>query len=416
MNPADRGWLKKHIENRSVSLNENPNKEFSFVRNNEEEYLYSISHYSGLLYGFPINLLFDYNDVKYWADKEKIKLLLVDSYINCGLFILKKDNILREQLSEVLVNVSDYYSSNLQSKSVKTKNLFGKSFDDIDIFERTLDRSVNIKLLQGNIVSSFFNNCLLFLDLIQFTRWLKEPSIGNSENTELLKFELIKLIAASANADNHINSHEKQIFNIFLSSAKLSNENNEKAKSLFSKGVSFKDINFDLLDTWLLKKYFLEISILTILANKEIDKNEEIFLEKLSFKLDLSEKELELSILAVEKFIASNWEKIYFLQNKFNFSVISNKLTAGLKRTINKNRDKIGQEISESKELVTLLAKSRKQELSNEEKVKVKEQLIDILKTIPSLALFMLPGGSLTLPLLLKILPKKILYPSSYLD
>jgi len=74
----------------------------------------------------------------------------------------------------------------------------------------------------------------------------------------------------------------------------------------------------------------------------------------------------------------------------------------------------ISQEIEESKELLYLLQRSTKQELNEKEKEKVKEQIYDILKTIPSLALFMAPGGSIILPILLKILPAKLLYPSSF--
>ena len=44
----------------------------------------------------------------------------------------------------------------------------------------------------------------------------------------------------------------------------------------------------------------------------------------------------------------------------------------------------------------------------------LKEQIIDLLRTIPSLTIFMIPGGSILLPILLKILPEEILVPSSF--
>ena len=68
----------------------------------------------------------------------------------------------------------------------------------------------------------------------------------------------------------------------------------------------------------------------------------------------------------------------------------------------------------ESKELVELLRKSLNEDLSPEEKAKVREQTLDLLKTIPSLAIFALPGGAIALPILLKILPEEILIPSSF--
>ena len=39
------------------------------------------------------------------------------------------------------------------------------------------------------------------------------------------------------------------------------------------------------------------------------------------------------------------------------------------------------------------------------EKSKIKIQLLDICKAIPALAVFLLPGGALLLPLLIKLIP-----------
>jgi hypothetical protein len=59
------------------------------------------------------------------------------------------------------------------------------------------------------------------------------------------------------------------------------------------------------------------------------------------------------------------------------------------------------------------LNKSISQDLTEEEKAKVKEQLYDILKTIPALAIFLVPFGTLILAILIKYLPFNIL-PSAF--
>ena len=46
------------------------------------------------------------------------------------------------------------------------------------------------------------------------------------------------------------------------------------------------------------------------------------------------------------------------------------------------------------------------------EKKKVKKQLLDICKSVPSLTIFLLPGGSLLLPILIKFIPKML--PSAF--
>lgn len=76
-----------------------------------------------------------------------------------------------------------------------------------------------------------------------------------------------------------------------------------------------------------------------------------------------------------------------------------------IKESIKKNRKRLAKEIQESKELLSLLTKSTHKKLTPEEKKKVKNQLLDICKSIPALAVFMLPGGALLLPLLIKLIP-----------
>ena len=76
-----------------------------------------------------------------------------------------------------------------------------------------------------------------------------------------------------------------------------------------------------------------------------------------------------------------------------------------IKESIQKNKKRLAKELDESKELVVLLKKSTYNKLSEDEKDKVKEQLLDICKGIPAFAIFMLPGGALLLPLLIKLIP-----------
>jgi hypothetical protein len=58
------------------------------------------------------------------------------------------------------------------------------------------------------------------------------------------------------------------------------------------------------------------------------------------------------------------------------------------------------------------LAQSTHRDLDAKEKKKVKNQLLDVCKTVPSLTIFLLPGGSLLLPILIKFIPKML--PSAF--
>jgi hypothetical protein len=83
-------------------------------------------------------------------------------------------------------------------------------------------------------------------------------------------------------------------------------------------------------------------------------------------------------------------------------------------KILGRNKDKLINEIQQSKDLVKLIKKSTTEELSKEEKERVKTQFLDIVKTMPALAIFMLPGGAILLPIVLKIIPNLI--PSAFRD
>ncbi len=76
-----------------------------------------------------------------------------------------------------------------------------------------------------------------------------------------------------------------------------------------------------------------------------------------------------------------------------------------IKALLLKNKKRLEKEIKQSKEVVFLIKKSMHSSLSEKEKSIIKEQLLDIFKAIPALAVFLLPGGALLLPLLIKLIP-----------
>ena len=80
-----------------------------------------------------------------------------------------------------------------------------------------------------------------------------------------------------------------------------------------------------------------------------------------------------------------------------------------LKRQFVRNRDFILQEVLAVKGLMQLLMKIRNtdEKWTKEEKREIKMHLKNISKIIPVLMIFMLPGGSLILPILAEILDRR---------
>lgn len=89
---------------------------------------------------------------------------------------------------------------------------------------------------------------------------------------------------------------------------------------------------------------------------------------------------------------------------------------ASIRKAVIQNREPIMREIEQTRELYDLMVKwGSGIQLSVIERKKVKAQLIDICKTIPTLAVFLMPFGGVVLYFLIKYLPFTIL-PDSFDD
>ncbi len=105
----------------------------------------------------------------------------------------------------------------------------------------------------------------------------------------------------------------------------------------------------------------------------------------------------------------AGWSELTDEWNEFGERMVDRAATV-----VTENLDAIRRELRETGELGTLLAKAAAgQPLDATERRKVKEQLIDLAKAVPALAIFAAPGGLVLLPLLAKLLPFDVL-PSAF--
>ena len=76
-----------------------------------------------------------------------------------------------------------------------------------------------------------------------------------------------------------------------------------------------------------------------------------------------------------------------------------------IRALLHKNKLRLHQELVQSKEAMSLIRKSTHAKLTPEERQKIYVLILDICKSIPALAVFLLPGGAILLPLLIKLIP-----------
>ena len=111
-------------------------------------------------------------------------------------------------------------------------------------------------------------------------------------------------------------------------------------------------------------------------------------------------------------FLRENFDEITYFNESNAVKNFYKNSSENVIKLLHRNKKRLIKEVSQSKELMILLVKSTQRDLDDVEKKKVKTQLLDICKTVPSLTIFLIPGGSLLLPILIKFIPQ--LLPSSF--
>jgi hypothetical protein len=222
------------------------------------------------------------------------------------------------------------------------------------------------------------------------------------------------MVVNGAHADGVLKVKEKTIFDLFLASAAFDNSKRAYYQELLKTGIDWEMFPSLESESLLFRKYLLDISIFTVWSVSDFSENEYAFLQKVAYQLQFNENDLNDAYSIVVSFILENDDVLPFLQSSNSYDKVFNRLSNRWSKVILRNKDRLTQEIRESRELVELVRKSAVSELTKDEKEKVKTQFLDIIKSVPALAIFMLPGGVVLLPLILKIIPSLI--PSAFRD
>ncbi len=412
MNPGEKGWLKEYLDFREGLLKDISSE--SKRASHPEHSLYRIIQPRGLMYGQPIGTR-DLPNSDSWDEKDRMKILLAESLISCSLLFHNGPINTPEELSKVMMkaleNIGGFYNTIFPELATPSKSLFGRRKSPLEVAERILDKRIEYTAeFDTNFWLQFFHNSLLFLDIFIYGQWIHTSadrivSDFFKYEREELRFSVVKVIASAAHANLTIEYEERRLLEFFLQSTDLPQDKKREAKKIFDEGVSLAEINLPTNNSWILKKYFLEIAILTIWADKKVEDLELQFLKELCTHLGFSEDDLDNSMLAIEGFVLEYWDTLNYLQSKQNYNQVSEQFVERMAKITSANKIRLLKEVKESKELMELLRKARTHELSESEKQQIQELLLLALKSLPTFVIISLPQKFLTLPLLLKILP-----------
>ncbi|HEY0655275.1 MAG TPA: hypothetical protein VGD65_19210 [Chryseosolibacter sp.] len=416
MRPSEKGWLKEYLDFRKDLL-VNITHSAAQKGSHPEHSLYRIVQPTGLMYGQSVTSL-DIPDHNSWNEKDKMKILLAESLISSSLLFNNTPVKSADDMSGVIVrtleNIGNFYNNIFPELSTPAKSLFGKKKTALEVAEKILDKRIErTSEFQGNFWTYFFHNSLLFLDVFIFGQWIhtnadKIVADFFRYEREELRFSVVKVIAAASHANKEVVYEEKKLLDFFLHSTDLSSEKRKEALKIFEKGIEIDEIHLPAENSWILKKFFLEMAVLTIWADKRVEQGELDFLKRFSVHLGFGDEDLENSLIAIEGFVLEHWEQLGHLQNKQDYNQVSEQFIKRVARIAEKNKGRLMKELQESEEMMVLLKKARSNELTLDEKEKMRTELIAILKKVPTFVIISLPQKFLTLPILLKILPRNI--------
>lgn len=382
MNPSASGWIKK-------LLNQVSETKYSQTENYE---FYVLLKQAGFIYGSNIKVVLDIVKPYDYTEEERCKINLLLTFY----FVYKKEQPDEDFISSLI----RYYKTINDQKRSFFEELFGDKTPD-SLLEKMIHKRIHI---DDNFISKSFNyfliNALLFVDVLGYHRFLRDETeikdyVNNIESAlETIVFSVIDNKSEKTEYDNNL---------IKLFEGSIRHKNAELPT--YENAVAF-------INEPLEKLYVIDLVCMASWTDKIIDTEEREFLVRLKNDLNLDSKIIAESVNDINIFYDEHKEDVAFLSSKNLAQSFYDNSSKVVSKLITRNSKRLIKELSESKEAMFLLAQSTQRNLTDEEQKKIQTQLLDIFKSIPSLAIFMLPGGMLLLPLFIKFIPK--LLPSAF--
>ena len=409
--PGSKGWVSKYndlLQRGDIIISVDKPTGIS-----NEHFAHIQLSQSGIVFGFPTELLFaNLIDDKLWTTEEKLKLLLFEAH----LFIYELNGgDATENFDLFIHSLIQFYGQHTAPAISKMMRFFKKESPEEKI-ESILEKRTEIpgSIINNALWINYLSNSFVYLDVILYNEFLKTKRSLQDSHYEELAIDVLKMISFSSFIDGKVSENEKNIFEVFLASANIEDTRKKSAQQYLKTGAKLQELSSRFTQLWMFKRFLLDISVLTLYSNKEIDYNEKEICTEVSNFLHLSISELDETLVVIEQFVLNHTDKIPYLQNRNAVEHLYDNISKRWIKILGRNKDKLINEIQQSKDLVKLIKKSTTEELTKDEKERVKTQFMDIVKTMPALAIFMLPGGAILLPIVLKIIPNLI--PSAFRD
>lgn len=391
INPSVHGWIDKFfIEFKAAHSQPVPDTETFYLNIRK----------TGFIYGHIVSFGSDIQvDTSGWLSDEISKLALLH-----GLFEIYRLHTTTVKADDFVKQAVSFYNQMNTSNFNLIKKVFPTS-PTAAALEDLIDERVQTN---DNIISKNFShivtNALLFVDLLAFQHYLIE---GKIPEKYLHKIEdtIVSVVTFSLRTKTHKSAHDDLLIKLFEASVRYSKFSKVNIQNL-------EALELDYYQNLLEKYYLIDMAGLALWSDGQIENEEAYFLHTLASLMKVPDDFVVQSIRETDAFISKYKSEIAYFNYSNPVKHFYDQTTQLVVTLIKRNQKRLSKEISQSKELMVLLAHSTKRDLNKDEKKKIKKQLLDICKSVPSLTIFLIPGGSLLLPILIKFIPQ--LLPSSF--
>ena len=435
------GWLNRYFSFRSSTPIALPKSYLDFAKEDlfEEKFdelLYAEVKGNGMIYGCPVissSLLNLAKKLNFPKHKGGTILLFLETLFSIALIEnesltstqhVSAQTTYQTRLLKIVLMALRYY---LPGSYFRIKE--DVPFQELLVENETLNGALkqleevflNSITLQGYSSLGNRQNNFAFPKLYFFLLWARSKAKNETSDPanfvamdKHLREEMIITFAALIWADDYLDNIEQQVIDKYIEQTGLQESKQDELTRRILEPVKIDDIQCSY-TSGITSRYLVEQLILLSLIDNQGAWQERELIEKVSQRLGLSSESLEQLYFSVAEFFSVHNKRLEFLKNNNAAQQFQDYMNDKVLKLVRKNVDNIMKEIKETQELSELLVKATTKPLTNEEKQKVQEQLMDIAKSIPALAIFALPGGGILLPILIKVLPFNIL-PSSFQD
>lgn len=388
MNPSAFGWIDKYFTEVSGELPASIQSEQQFYFHTRE---------TGFIYGHIITIGSRKPlSTKGWTSEELSKVALLTVLYN-----LYQTTTGDTKPKTFISRAVSFYKGILPNGfNILRKVLPGNSAS-ADL-EGMIDERVQTN---DNIVTKNFShivtNALLFQDVLAFRQFLMH---GELPPNYLKKLEetIVSVVASALQTKNIKTEYDKLLIKLFEASVRYTK---------FSSS-SIEIPSYEYFTDELEKYYLADMAVLALWADDSIEEGEIAYVHKLGESLQISRNFIASCIVETDRFIRRYKKDIPYFNYSNPVKHFYDQATQTVTLLISRNKTRLIRELANNGELMKLLTHSTHRPLEDKEKKKIKKQLLEVCKTIPSLTIFLLPGGSLLLPILIKFIPK--LLPSAF--